>query len=100
MSPVAVAAIVVVFLASYLVIIQPGLSPEVQDFDNDIRASYSEDYDDPTNGDGKSNAFILKDADGKYQLIIDYEFSRYLTEAEVASEQYQNIYIFEEGYNQ
>lgn len=44
--------------------------------------------------------FILKDADGKYQLIIDYEFSRYLTEAEVASEQYQNIYIFEEGYNQ
>lgn len=100
MSPVAVAAIVVVFLASYLVIIQPGLSPEVQDFDNDIRASYSEDYDDPTNGDRANSTFIWKDSNGGYQLFINYEFSRYLTEAEVASEEYQNVYIFEEGCNQ
>ncbi len=97
LNPVAAVLIVAVFLASYLVIFQPGLSPSMEDLQNDVRNFYEEQYDDPKNGDGKSSVFILKDADGRYQLIINYEFSRYLTEEEVASEQYQNIYIFEEG---
>ena len=100
MSPVAVAAIVVVFLASYLVIIQPGLSPTEEELQNDTRNFYTEQYDDPKTGDKASSTFIWIDSNGRYQLFINYEFSRYLTEAEVASEQYQNVYIFEEGYNQ
>ena len=100
MSPVAVAAIVVVFLASYLVIIQPGLSPTEEELQNDTRNFYTEQYDDPKTGDKASSTFIWIDSNGRCQLFINYEFSRYVTEAEVASEEYQNVYIFEEGYNQ
>ena len=88
-----------VFLASYLVIFQPGLSPSAEEFQSDARALYRDGYDGPDVKDAPYDIFIFKGLDGRYQLFVNYEFSRYLTEEEVASEQYQNVYIFEEGSN-
>lgn len=100
MSPVAAALVVAVFLASYLVVVQPEISPPGEEFQNNNRDFYQSQYDDPMNDGGKSSTFIWKESDGRYQLFVNYEFSRYLTEAEAASEQYQNVYIFEEGSNE
>ncbi len=96
MSPVAVAAIVVVFLASYLVIIQPEISPSVDEFQNEPEIYYQENYDGPGVQDMPYDIFVLKGSDGRYELYVNYEFSRYLNEAEIASGKYQHLFIFEE----
>lgn len=102
LRPVSAVAVVAVFLASYLVIFQPGLSPSPEGFEQSEGVDYYnyENYDDPETEKWAQNTFILKDSAGRYQLIINYEFSRYLTEEEVASGQYQNVHIFEEGSNE
>ena len=100
LRPVSAVVVVAVFLASYLVIFQPGLSPSAEQLQDEPEIYYKEGYDGPGVQDAPYDAFIFKGSDGRYQLFINYEFSRYLTEEEIASGQYQNVHIFEEGSNQ
>lgn len=84
------------FCASYLVILQPaGLAP-AENFQDDARTSYEDNYEGRGLGDGANGAFIYKEADGRYKLFVNYTFSRYLSEDEVASDEYQDLLICEE----
>lgn len=96
MSIVVLAA---VFCLSYLVVAQSAIAPSEKSFVDESEVYYKEDYSGSTFGEGRGpgSTFIMKDADGRYQLCINYEFSRYLTEDEVVSDQYKEIIIvFEE----
>lgn len=86
----------VLFCASYLVIFQPEIDPPVNSFDEEPEVYYEENYDDQAIEDGTYEDFILKGSDGRYQLFVNYVFSRYLTEDEVNSENYCNYPAFEE----
>lgn len=90
-------AMLAVFFASYLVVVQPAGVPSKDDFVEESEVYYLEDYDGPVIDEGVYSTFIVKGPDGRYQLFIDYEFSRYLSDEEVASDQYQNFDIFEEN---
>ena len=91
----AMSLIVVLFCASYLLIWQGAGAPPAETFQNDPRTVYDSTYYDREINEETYNAFIFKEADGRYQLFIDYEFNRYLTEDEVVSDQYKNLHIFE-----
>lgn len=85
----------VLFCASYLVIFQPVLDPPAEDFQDDSRTNYKENYDGYDLGGGTYNVFIVKDTDGRYRLFVNYIFKGYLTEDEVNSEEYRNYLIYE-----
>lgn len=85
-----------VFLASYLVIVQPTGVPSEETFRNDTDTFYIENYDGPDMGAEVTTTFIIKGPDGRYQLFVDYSFVRYLSEDEVVSDNYKDLYIFEE----
>lgn len=96
LRPVAQFLVLVLFCASYLVVFQSaGFAPE-EDFQNDSRTSYEENYDGLDIKDGTTNMLIFKGADGQYQLFINYRFIRNLSEDEVASDTYKDIFIMEE----
>lgn len=86
----------VVFCLSYLVIFQSAIAPPSERLEDELEVHYKEDYNGPTFDVGPGNAFIMKTADGRYQLFIDYRFSRYLTEDEVTSDQYKDLLIITE----
>lgn len=90
-------AALVVFLASYLVVVQPASVPAMDKFESGKGISYSGKYEAPGIGETAYDAFILRGADGQYQLYIDYHFIKYLTDEEVMSDQYQNLLVFEES---
>lgn len=95
-SVAALCLMVVLFLASYLVLFVPAGAPPTEDLQDDSRTSYDESFDGSGTGDGANSTFILKKSDGRYQLFVDYRFDRYLTDSEVALDQYQNLCIYEE----
>lgn len=92
-----VAVVIVLFLLSYLMVVQPAITPSDVYFQNDSETNYEENHEGPDIAGGTTGAFIFKEANGRYQLCIDYKFNRYLTEDEVLSEEYKDLYIFEEG---
>ena len=89
----------VLFAASYSVLFQPAGEPPADSFEVKTGVDYYnyENYDDPIDGKQIGNSFILHGSDGRYRLIVNYAFSKYLTEREVESEEYQHIHIFQEG---
>lgn len=92
----------VLFCASYLLVVQPASIPSEEKFEEKTGVSYygnqkGPEIGDKMSGDAMTNSFIFKGSDGSYQLYINYEFSRFLTEDELNSDPYQNLYIFEEG---
>lgn len=87
----------VLFFASYLVVFQPASNPSSDTFEPGTGIFYSERFEGFDVDEGVYDAFILKGLDGRYQLFIDYEFSKYLSEGEVISDKYRNLYVFEEG---
>lgn len=97
MAVVGCCAALVLFLASYLVVFQPASAPTVGNFVNEPEVYYHENYEAPETDSGIYDVFILKGPDGRYQLYIDYHFIKYLTDVEVLSDEYQNLYIFEEN---
>ena len=97
LRPVAQCVVLALFCASYLVVFQAASFAPAENFQDDSRTYYEEDYDGLGIGDEATGAFILKGSDGRYQLFVNYLFSRYLSEAEVNSDDYCNYRIFEEG---
>lgn len=95
--PIATCLVVVLFFASYLIIFQSASKPSEEAFKNDTDNYYYENYNSPESGDKVSSTFILKGTDGRYKLFIDYQFCGFLSEDEVSSDKYQDLYIFEEG---
>lgn len=95
-SPAARCVLAALFIASYLVIVQSAVAPEIDKFKEENGIYYLDDFDGSEIGKDKNGSFIVKESNGRYQLIVDYEFSRYLTEAEVASERYNHLPVFEE----
>lgn len=89
--------LLVLFCVSYLIIWQPAGAPRAEEFQNGIKISYFEDYDDAKVDERGDNAFIYKGSDGRYQLFVDYKFVRFLSEDEVASDEYKQLLQFEEG---
>lgn len=89
--------IVAVFVGSYLVIFQPASLPLPEEFEEAPGVTYHEKYDGPAGEDEINLTFIVKGSDGRYQLFVNCEFSRYLSDREVFSEEYQHLFIFEEG---
>lgn len=86
-----------VFCASYLVIFQPaGLAPAENFIDESEELFYMEDYEGSGNEEGIYDAFVIKGADGRYQLCVNYTFVKYLSEDELASDEYKDLYVFEE----
>lgn len=83
--------LIAVFFASYSVLYQPAGAPSDGYFQNDHEYSYREHYDGPDIGSDTAGTFIVEGSDGRYQLFLNYTFSRYLTEDEVASDQYKNL---------
>lgn len=96
-SPAARCLLAALFIASYLVIVQSAVAPPEEYFQDDVRTVYEEGFDGSEIDKWVSNSFILKGSDGRYQLYVDYEFNRYLSEKEATSEKYQHLHIFEEG---
>ena len=97
LRPVAQCAVMALFLASYLIVFQAAVAPPAEKFEENPGVYYDDNYEDLGIGDEINGAFIVKGVDGRYQLCINYEFVRYLTEDEVASDKYKNLYIFEEN---
>ena len=89
--------VLVLFCASYLVVFQAAGFAPAENFQNDSRTSYDENYDGLDIEDGIYSTLIFQGADGRYQLFINYEFSRYLTEDEIASDTYKDLLIAEEN---
>lgn len=87
--------VLILFCVSYLVLFQAAGVPSKEVFQNDSKIYYT-DYDGPDIGDALNTSFIVIGSDGRYQLYINYKFSRYLSNEEVNSDQYQHLYIFEE----
>lgn len=98
MAVVGCCAALVLFLASYLVVFQPAGAPAVDNFQSEPEVYYHENFETSGTDSGTHDVFILKETDGRYRLFIDYRFIRYLTYEEVISEEYQNIWIFEENH--
>lgn len=97
LRPVAQCVALLLFCASYLVVFQgAGLAP-AEKFEEESEVYYEENYDVPNAKDGVYSTFIMKGTDGRYRLFINYTFSRYLSEDEVASDEYKNILITEEN---
>lgn len=90
-------AVVVLFFVSYLVIFQPAVVPSAEKFEEESGVYYYENYAGSEIEDGIVSTFIIKGSDGRYQLCVNYTFSRYLSEDEIASEKYQDLRIVEEG---
>lgn len=86
----------VVFCMSYLVVFQAAIAPPDEYVPNNLKTDYEENYDGYVFDEDLGNAFIVETPDGRYQLCINYEFSRYLTEDEVASDQYKDLLIITE----
>lgn len=86
----------VLFFASYLVVFQPASDPSREAFELGSGVSYSGKCEGFDTSKGLQDAFILKGEDGRYQLFIDYEFNRYLTNEEMTAKEYRNLRIFEE----
>lgn len=97
LRPVAQCAVLLLFCASYLVVFQAAGAPPAENFQDDSRTYYYEDYDDPNAEDGIYSTFIMKGIDGRYQLFINYRLIRYLSEDEVASDTYKDLLIMEEN---
>ena len=90
--------LLVLFCASYLIIWQPAIAPHTEELQNDSNHNYLENYDDAVGGEEANNVFIIRGADGRYQLFVNYKFVRFLSEGEVASDEYQQLLLFfEEG---
>lgn len=89
--------LIAVFVLSYLVMLQPASAPPAESFEPEPEIYYSENFEDLKTDEGKFGSFIVRGSDGRYQLCINYQFVRYLSEEEVASEKYQGLYIFEEA---
>lgn len=87
---------VVAFCASYLIIFQPAGAPPMNNFEEEPEVYYHENYDDHDLSEGAYDIFILKNSDGRYQLFVNYVFTKYLSEDEVKSDEYCNYRIFEE----
>lgn len=85
----------ILFFASYLVVAQPAGAPSEEAFEQGKGISYLEEYEDPKVNEKVYDIFIVKEIDGRYELFIDYRFSRYLTYDEVMSEDYRDLLIFE-----
>lgn len=98
MAVVGCCVALVLFLMSYLVVFQPAGAPSSDMFGPEQGVSYLEGYDAPDieKQISNSDAFILKGLDGRYQLYVNYEFKKYLTNDEVTSSEYKNLWIFEE----
>lgn len=87
----------VVFCLSYLVVFQSVITPSAKSFVDESEVNYHENFEGPIAEEGSGSTFIVKTSDGRYQLCINYEFSRYLTEDEVASDQYKDLLIIVRG---
>lgn len=87
----------VVFCLSYLVVFQSVITPSAKSFVDESEVYYKENGDGSIFGGSFGSTFIVKTSDGRFQLCINYEFSRFLTEDEVASDQYKDLPIFEEN---
>lgn len=87
--------LLVLFCVSYLVIWQPAVAPPAEVFEEDLEIHYKEDFDDTEVDKGRDNTFIYKGTDGQYQLFVNYEFIRYLSEDEVVLEEYQRFCMIE-----
>lgn len=85
-----------VFCLSYLVVFQSAITPATKSFEDEPEVYYQESGDGPIFGGDFGSTFIVKTSDGRYQLCINYEFSRYLTEDEVVSDQYKDLLIIVE----
>lgn len=88
---------VALFFASYLVVFQPASAPSADTFEPGKGISYLEEYEDPEIDEGLYDIFILKRKNGQYQLFINYEFNKCLSDKEIASERYKDVYTYEEG---
>ena len=97
LRPVAQCVVLLLFCASYLVVFQAASLAPAENFQNDSRTFYDENYDSPDIEGGIYSTLIFQGTDGRYQLFINYEFSRYLSEDEVASDEYKNLLIAEEN---
>lgn len=87
---------VALFLASYMIIFQPGFLPAENDFQGVSGVNYYDGYDDAlSNAD--EGTFILKRLNGQYELYVDYIRYKYLSIDEVNSERYADIPIYEEA---
>lgn len=95
-SPAARCLLAALFIASYLVIVQSAVAPEIDGFEEKAGVRYYENFDGSEVGKDKNGYFIIRKTDGRHELYVNYEFSRYLTEAEVASDKYNHLPIFEE----
>lgn len=87
-SPAARCLLAALFIASYLVIVQSAVAPEIDGFEEKAGVRYYENFDGSEVGKDKNGYFIIRKTDGRHELYVNYEFSRYLTEAEVASDKY------------
>lgn len=87
----------VLFFASYLVVFQPASAPSANYFESEPEVRYHEGFEASGIGEGTFDTFIFIDANGRYCLYINYEFSRYLSYEEISSEAYQELYTFKEG---
>lgn len=100
-APVMICLFIAAFFASYSVMFEPGITPSPMDLNdpagNYSYDSYSDRYDPHPEEDG---TFLFKRTDGRYELCINYEFSKYLSQDEVDSEKYKGIPVYyEEGIN-
>lgn len=93
----AICTVLALFCASFLLVFQPAGAPSAEEFQNDSRTDYHENFDGLEIEHEVNGAFIFKESDGRYALFINYKFSRYLTSDEVNTNEYQDLYIFKEG---
>ncbi len=92
----------VLFLASYLVVWQPASEPPMETFEKAPEVYYHENYDgleieDEFLENDASRTFILKTADGRYELFVDYRLIGYLKKDEISSDKYQHLLVFKEA---
>ena len=92
---VAVCLILALFCGSYLVVFQAATEPPEEYFVEEPEVYYDDNYDGPELGDGVNKDFVFVGTDGRYRLFVDYEFSRYLSDDEIASGEYDD-FVFEE----
>ena len=81
---------VVVFVASYLVIIQPAGFPTEEDFST-LQTGHTA-YDITADFDDRGNDFILY-SDGEYHLYLNGEFVFYLDEAMLSDPEFKDLLI-------
>ncbi len=96
MAVVGCCLVVALFFASYLVVFQPASDPSEKAFDLEKGVSYSGKCEGFDTIKGSQGTFILEGENGRYQLFINYEFNRYLTNEEIESEEYKDLRIYEE----